>query len=109
MKLCKDCGNLMVPSRQGNQVMLTCQHCNTKAKVEKGSSFKLTEKIEHDNKDVIAVVEQNVSNLPITEINCPECHHNKAHWWTKQTRASDEPETRFYRCTNCKKTWREYS
>ncbi|MEM4865380.1 MAG: hypothetical protein QXY09_02690 [Acidilobaceae archaeon] len=26
-----------------------------------------------------------------------------------QTRAADEPPTRFYRCTKCGYTWREYA
>jgi len=26
-----------------------------------------------------------------------------------QTRAADEPPTRFYRCTKCGHTWREYA
>ncbi|MDP6459515.1 MAG: transcription factor S, partial [Candidatus Hydrothermarchaeota archaeon] len=30
-------------------------------------------------------------------------------WWLLQTRKADESETRFYRCTKCKFTWREYS
>jgi len=47
-------------------------------------------------------------DLPIVNEDCPECGHDKAYFWTKQTRASDEPETKFYRCVKCRKTWREY-
>ncbi|PIO07920.1 transcription factor S, partial [Candidatus Pacearchaeota archaeon CG10_big_fil_rev_8_21_14_0_10_35_219] len=31
-----------------------------------------------------------------------------AYFWTMQTRAADESETKFYRCTKCDHTWREY-
>ncbi|MEM0290915.1 MAG: transcription factor S, partial [Thermoplasmata archaeon] len=31
-----------------------------------------------------------------------------AYWMLKQTRAADEPETRFYICTKCGYRWREY-
>ncbi|MBI2112883.1 transcription factor S, partial [Candidatus Woesearchaeota archaeon] len=27
----------------------------------------------------------------------------------QQTRGADEPETRFFRCTKCNYTWREYA
>ena len=29
--------------------------------------------------------------------------------WMFQTRSADEPTTRFYRCTKCKYTWRDYT
>jgi DNA-directed RNA polymerase subunit M len=47
-------------------------------------------------------------DLPKVKEDCPECGHDTAFFWTKQTRSSDEPETKFYRCVKCKKTWREY-
>jgi DNA-directed RNA polymerase subunit M len=47
-------------------------------------------------------------DLPKVKEDCPDCGHDTAFFWTKQTRASDEPETKFYRCVKCKKTWREY-
>ena len=45
---------------------------------------------------------------PITEAECPECGHNKAFYWSKQTRAGDEPETNFFKCEKCKHQWRDY-
>jgi DNA-directed RNA polymerase subunit M len=32
-----------------------------------------------------------------------------AYFWTQQTRGADEPETRFFKCTKCSHTWREYA
>jgi len=29
-------------------------------------------------------------------------------WWMEQTRASDEPPTRFYECTECGNVHKEY-
>ena len=43
------------------------------------------------------------------EIACPKCNAKKAISWVEQTRASDEPPTRFYKCASCGYTWREYS
>ena len=42
-------------------------------------------------------------------IDCPKCGKRKVISWMEQTRASDEPPTRFYKCTYCNHTWREYS
>ncbi|MCD6114052.1 MAG: transcription factor S, partial [Thermoprotei archaeon] len=39
---------------------------------------------------------------------CPKCGNREAYVWMMQTRAADEPPTRFYRCTKCGYTWREY-
>ena len=37
-----------------------------------------------------------------------ECGLGKARFWLVQTRASDEPETKFFKCEKCKHTWRDY-
>ncbi|MRR35944.1 transcription factor S, partial [bacterium] len=31
-----------------------------------------------------------------------------AYWWLRQLRSADESEVRFFRCTKCSRTWREY-
>lgn len=56
----------------------------------------------------ISVVEKQTDSLPITDYDCKECKNNKAFFWTMQTRSSDEPETRFYKCTKCSHINREY-
>ena len=45
---------------------------------------------------------------PTTEVECPQCNHKEAYYWTKQTRAADEPETQFFKCVNCSHQWRDY-
>lgn len=54
------------------------------------------------------VLDQVAETLPRTRIECPKCGNFEAMWYMRQTRASDEPETRIYRCTKCSHTWREY-
>ena len=49
------------------------------------------------------------SRLPTANVECQKCGHKKAFFWTKQTRAGDEPETKFYKCEKCARTWRDYS
>ncbi|MCK7525274.1 MAG: hypothetical protein MZV64_50535 [Ignavibacteriales bacterium] len=48
------------------------------------------------------------SGLPTTNARCPECGNNVAYWWLRQLRSADESEVRFFRCTKCSRTWREY-
>ncbi|GAH37902.1 unnamed protein product, partial [marine sediment metagenome] len=39
---------------------------------------------------------------------CKKCGNEKAFFWTVQTRSGDEAETKFFKCTKCEFTWREY-
>lgn len=57
----------------------------------------------------IPVVESREETLPTTKTECPKCGNTKAFWWMRQTRAADEPTTRFYKCTECGNVWREYA
>ncbi len=57
---------------------------------------------------VIPVLEQESAGLPTTNARCPDCGNNEAYWWLRQLRSADESEVRFFRCTKCNKTWREY-
>ena len=43
------------------------------------------------------------------KIDCEKCHNKEGVSWTFQTRSADEPETKFYRCTKCNYTWRDYT
>jgi DNA-directed RNA polymerase subunit M len=60
-------------------------------------------------KPAIDVVEKEIEPHPLTIAECPKCHHRKAYFWTVQTRASDEPETKFMKCEKCEHVWRDYS
>ena len=73
-----------------------------------GSSVKLKEKTKHEERGKGASTEEE-SKLATVNEDCSKCGHGKAFWWEEQTRASDEPETSFFRCVSCKHTWREYS
>ena len=54
-------------------------------------------------------MDKEIETNPLTEAECPKCHNKKARYWTQQTRAGDEPETKFYKCEKCKHVWRDYS
>jgi DNA-directed RNA polymerase subunit M len=49
-----------------------------------------------------------INTMPTIQIKCPKCEHNLAFWWLRQLRAADESEVRFFRCTECAHTWRQY-
>ncbi len=106
MKFCSKCGGIVVPKKDDGKIVWVCNSCG--ALQEEGDIKKITQKIKSEDKGIV-LVEENKESLPITEKECPKCGHKHAYWWTQQTRASDEPETRFYRCVKCKYTWREYS
>lgn len=70
---------------------------------------KIKEKIKGADRIEVVNPDDDLNTLPITEIECPECKNKKAYFWLVQTRAADEPETKFLKCTKCKHTWRDYS
>lgn len=82
-----------------------CARCNysSKSKVV----LKTSEKINEKNKGV-EVSKETKGVHPIVNEKCKKCGNDKAYFWTVQTRASDEAETKFFRCVKCSNTWREY-
>jgi transcription factor S len=108
MKFCKKCKSLMLPKKDAKTgAYLACTSCgytDKKAEVEEKLSTKIT------HKDNIVIIDENVeeSTLPTTQAECPECGNKDAYYWIQQTRASDEPETKFLKCTKCKHIWRDY-
>lgn len=67
----------------------------------------LKEKVNQPD-EIVSVIEKEANTLPLIDVPCPKCSHNKAFFWTLQTRAADEPETKFMRCEKCNHTWRDY-
>lgn len=53
--------------------------------------------------------EDNVTREEYEKIDCAKCGAKKVISWIEQTRASDEPPTRFYKCLKCGHTWRDYT
>jgi DNA-directed RNA polymerase subunit M len=57
----------------------------------------------------VVVLEGREMGMPTTRAICEDCGNNVAYWWLRQLRAADESEVRFFRCTKCGKTWRQYN
>ena len=99
-EFCK-CGSMMIPAGDGK---LKCRSCGTTRSQKASDSIK----IKSTAKKQETLVLDTETHLPETEAECAKCGNKKAYWFVQQTRSSDEPPTRFYRCTKCKHTWREY-
>lgn len=106
MKFCPKCKSLMQPKTEKGKVIWNCLSCGHSDK--KSEDVKLKEEIKHKLDDV-EVIEKDTSTLPLVDEPCPECSHKRAFFWMQQTRAGDEPETKFYKCEKCSYTWRDYN
>lgn len=84
---------------------MVCRKCGQKMpKASKESMVSKTAQLDR----AVPVLEAESAGLPTTDARCPECGNNLAYWWLRQLRSADESEVRFFRCTKCGKTWREY-
>lgn len=102
MEFCPKCGAVLIQKTKNHG----CPRCNysTKNKIKIKTSERIGEKEE------IAVVKgKDASTLPVINEKCKECGNDRAYFWTVQTRASDESETKFFKCTRCEHTKRNYN
>lgn len=100
---CPKCGSILRPKDKSGKKVLYCD-CGF-SKSANGESAEITHTVAEKKR--IEVME-NVEVYPKVKIHCEKCSNQVAYYWTQQTRAADEPETRFFKCTKCSHTWREY-
>ena len=101
---CPECGSILRPKEKAGKKILFCS-CGYN-KVPENEVIELKEKANDGRKvEVIEHIETN----PKIKIKCERCSNNVAYYWTQQTRGADEPETRFFKCSKCNYTWREYA
>lgn len=101
MEFCPKCGAVLVQKTKN----YGCPRCNysTKDRVKINTSEKINERGE------VAVISSKDSHtLPKITETCKKCGNKTAYFWTVQTRSGDEAETKFFKCTKCEHTWREY-
>ncbi|MCD4703415.1 MAG: transcription factor S [Methanosarcinaceae archaeon] len=103
MEFCPKCKSMMIPREKE----LECRKCGYIKKKE-DVSRELSSTIKREEREVTILEEDTDQGLPTTSARCPDCGHNVAYWWLRQLRSADESETRFFRCTKCNSTWREY-
>jgi len=73
----------------------------------KNMSTKISEKNTKVEKEV-EIIEKREETLPTSKDDCPKCGNDEAYYFVRQTRAADEPPTKFLRCTKCNHSWRDY-
>lgn len=101
MEFCPKCGCVLIESNKEYK----CPRCNYKSKSKiRIESF---EKLQH-TPEIGVISDKDTDVFPVINGTCPKCNNKEAYFWTSQTRAGDEAETKFFRCTKCKHTWREY-
>ena len=104
MLFCPKCGAILMPKSDKGKTILSCS-CGYKKTGGEAVTIKESNiSIEQKKFDVA----EDKEILPKTDAECPKCKHPIAYHWEIQTRAADEPPTRFYKCEKCKHTWREY-
>lgn len=86
---------------------MKCKKCGYIRDINASDQLKKTDR-RVEKEITIVDTEKEIATLPTTTIKCPDCDCTTAYWWLRQLRAADESEVRFFRCTACGKTWREY-
>ena len=104
MEFCPKCKSMMVPE----EGKVTCRACGfTKEKGDLAEKSHVHE-IPHNARPMLVIESESEEGKPTVKASCSECGNNKAYWWLRQLRSADESEVRFFRCTKCGYTWREY-
>jgi len=104
---CPKCGSILIPKKEGGKTVSKCS-CGYKSADQEGGRIKESVKNLSGKVEVIEDKEK-YETLPKIKVECPKCHNPEAHFWEVQTRASDEPVTKFMKCTKCKHIWRDYN
>lgn len=104
MLFCPKCKSIMMPKHDKGKHVLACS-CGYKAEA---GNVKISESVKKGEQREVAAVEKEIEVHPRTEAECPKCKNGEAFTWEVQTRAGDEPPTKFLKCTKCEHTWRDY-
>jgi len=102
---CQKCGTLMMLNNEKKKS--NCPSCGYSPR-GKAENIIIKEKVGLTKEQEIEVRSKKVETLPKVKEMCKKCNNKTAYYWTLQTRAGDEPETRFYECTKCGHRWRVY-
>ncbi len=105
MMFCPKCGSLLRTKLERGKTVMYCSCGFSSKDIDK---TEIHEKITTTDKEV-EVVDEEIEAYPKTTAKCEKCGNNTAWYWLVQTRAGDEAETKFLKCTKCKHVWRDYN
>lgn len=117
MDFCEKCGKLLMGAKKitnETKIYMECLGCKHRNLAKDSSEFEIEEKIEHNYKieDIKSeVIDERIADTtkPTRVMYCSNCaKKTKIAFWQRQTRSADESPTRFFQCTECAHTWREY-
>ncbi len=101
MEFCPKCGSVLIKS--GKEIK--CARCKYKSKAK----IKIESKESMEKLPLVGVItDKDTDVFPVISGRCLKCNNKEAYFWTSVSRAGDEAETKFFRCTKCRYTWREY-
>ena len=113
LEFCPKCHQMLFPKAASGQVVLVCRNCSYSKKFEGSPLYKLAKEVRRTpSKEATIIIDEKGRDVRVTltmNAICPKCGHQKASWWTAQTRRADEGPTIFLRCLKCEHTWREYA
>ena len=108
IKFCPRCGSMMRLVKEGGKAVWKCPKCGYVEGSYTATPIVERRKVGHTPDERPIVVKED--NRPkVKGVICPRCGNDEAYVFVQQTRAADEPPTRFYTCTRCGYTWREYA
>ena len=111
VEFCPDCSNLLRRQLIDGTRILVCRCGFQKDFARNVEDVQKDAKLKEEalNKNLIVVTQEDkISVHPHVKKFCPKCTSKEAEAWQEQTRSGDEPSTSFFRCVECKHTWREY-
>ncbi len=110
---CDVCDSILQPKEINGEILAFCPDCEEEKADGRLQSITFSNK--DKNKDpeggkILIIEESNTTTgRSKKEMYCEECKSTQlVEYWEIQTRSADESATRFFRCTNCDKNWREY-
>ena len=90
---CPKCGSILLPKGDSTKKVLACKCGYSNANMKDAA---IKEKMGATTE--IELIEKEPEPHPLVNVECSKCKHKRAYFWTLQTRASDEPETKFFKC-----------
>ncbi|MFH0875572.1 MAG: transcription factor S [archaeon] len=99
MKFCPKCKSLLKPLDK-----TLCCACGYAEK--KSEELTITEKLSSKKKIEIINEDDEFLAYPSVPVVCRKCGGKEAVYWLVQTRRSDEPPTRFFKCKSCRRVWK---